>query len=283
MLRIIIKYNIIITLKSKKGENIMDKQEILNRINAIKNIIQASVEGEKIKNAVQADIDKAGISIPDEPEPIGGVVEGNGFVHGTEVYDDDELMEYDYTIIEHEDFLDEREDWKQMEEFSRQIQSKIYQERYTLEDISNYIQTNEGRAFNIESVDLCDCKKTENDSKYENSLDDDDVIAYFDGKYDFSYEGPWTDDVVKAILEKEISLDDLPEKLLFNTSFVDEYIKQVSLIRAREMEQKGITPQEIEDASTGVKLGDFRNSTGQIKEISTRGQEITTEDKNIDD
>lgn len=261
----------------------MDKQEILNRINAIKSIIQASVEGEKIKSAVQADMDKAGISIPDEPEPKGGWVEENGFVPGTEVYDDDELMEYDYAIIKYEDFLDEREDWKQMEEFSRQIKSKIYQEGYTLEDISNYIQTNEGRAFNMESVDLWDCKRTENDSKYENSLNDDDVIAYFDGKYDFSYEGPWPDDVAKVILEKGISLDDIPEKLLFNTSFVDAYIKQVSLIRAREMEQKGITLQDIEDASTGVKLGDFRSSTGQIKEIATGEQKITTEDKNIDD
>ena len=118
----------------------------------------------------------------------------------------------------HEDFLDEREDWKQMEEFSKQIQLKIREEGYTVEDISNYIQTNAGRAFNMESVDLWYCRKTENDSKYENSLDDDDVIAYFDGKYDFSYEGPWPEDVVKVILEKGISLDDLPEKLLFNTS-----------------------------------------------------------------
>ena len=192
-------------------------------------------------------------------------------------------MEYDYAVMAHEDFLDEREDWKQMEEFSKQIQLKIREEGYTVEDISNYIQTNAGRAFNMESVDLWDCRKTENDSKFENSLDDDDVIAYFDGKYDFSYEGPWPEDVVKVILEKGISLDDLPEKLLFNTSFVNAYIEQVSLIRAREMEQKGITPQDIEDASTGVKLGDFRSSTGQIKEIATGEQEITTEDKNIDD
>lgn len=47
----------------------MDKQEILNRINAIKNIIQASVEGEKIKSDVQAEMEKKGISIPDYPEP----------------------------------------------------------------------------------------------------------------------------------------------------------------------------------------------------------------------
>jgi len=47
----------------------MEKQEIIDRINAIKNIIQASVEGEKIKSAVQADMDKKGISIPDYPEP----------------------------------------------------------------------------------------------------------------------------------------------------------------------------------------------------------------------
>ncbi len=263
----------------------MEKQEIENRINAIKNIIQATIEGEKIKIAVQTDMDKAGVSIPDDPEPIGGLLDRQGgFEPGTELYDDDELMEYDYAVMEHEDFLYAREDWKQMEKFSRQIQLKIYQEGYTLEDISNYIQTNAGRAVNMDSIELWDCKKTENDSKYENSLDDDEVIAYFDGKYDFSYEGPWPDDVVKVILEKGISLDELPEKLLFNTSFIDAYIKQVSLVRARETEQKGITPQDIEDASSSsVKLGNFRSSTGQIKEIATGEQEITTEDKNIDD
>ena len=72
-------------------------------------------------------------------------------------------MEYDYAVMAHEDFLDEREDWKQMEEFSKQIQLKIREEGYTVEDISNYIQTNAGRAFNMESVDLWDCRKTEND------------------------------------------------------------------------------------------------------------------------
>lgn len=198
-------------------------------------------------------------------------------------YDDDELMNYDYATMVYEDLFDEREDCQQMEEFTRQIQSKIYQEGYTLEDISNYLQTNEGRAFNMESIDFWDCKKTENDSKYEDSLDDDDIIAYFDEKYDFSYEGPWPEDVVEVILEKGISLEELPEKLLFNISFVDAYIKQVSLIRARELEQKGITPQDIEDAATDVKLGDFRSSTGQIKKIATGEQEITTEDKDIDD
>ena len=228
-------------------------------------------------------MEKSGISIPDWPEPIGGLIEENGFVPDTEVYDADELLDYDYQERRHEDFLDERKDWKQIEEFSGQIQSKIYREGYTLEDISNYIQTNKGRAFDIDGVDLFDCRKTENDLKYEDSLDDEDVIMYFDGKYDFSYEGPWPDDVAKVVLEKGISLEDLPEKLLFNTAFIDSYIKQVSLIRAKEMEQKGITPQDIEEASTGVKLYVFRSSTRQIKEIATDEQEIATEDKDIDD
>jgi len=191
-------------------------------------------------------------------------------------------MDYDYATMAYEDFLDKREDWKQMEKFSNQIQFKICQEGYTLEDISEFIQTNTGITVNLDNIELWDCKETESDSKYANSLNDDDIIAYFDEKYDFSYEGPTPDDVAKVILEKGISLDELPEKLLFNTSFIDSYIKQVSLIRAREMEQKGITPQDIEDASTGVKLGDFRSSTGQIKESATGEQEITKEDKNID-
>lgn len=261
----------------------MEKQDILNRINAIKNIIQATIEGEKIKNAVRADMDKAGVSIPNDPEPISGWVDKYGsFEPDTEVYDNDELIDYDNAMNDYEDFLDGREDWKQMEEFSRQIQLKIHQKGYTLEDISNYIQTNTGKAVNIDNIELWDCKETEGDLKYENSLDDDDVIAYFDGKYDFSYEGPSADDVAKVILEKRISLDELPKKLLFNTSFIDSYIKQVSLIRTRETEQKGITPQDIEDASSTVKLGNFRSSTGQIKEIAKGEQEITVEDKNIE-
>lgn len=170
-----------------------------------------------------------------------------------------------------------------MEEFSEQIKLKIYEGGYTLEDISNYIQTNTGRAVNMDFIFLMDCKETENDSKYANSLDDDDVIAYFDGKYDFSFEGPYPDDVAKVILEKGIGLDDLPEKLIFNTSFVEAYINEVSEIRARETEQKGITPQDIEDASSSVKLGNFRSSTGQIKKITIGEPEITTEDKSIDD
>lgn len=262
----------------------MGKQEIENRINAIKNIINATVKGEKIKSILQSDMDKEGVSIPDYPKPIGGLSDRNGsYEADTEIYDNDELMNYDDAIMNYEELLSEREDWKQMEEFSAQIQLKICQERCTLEELGNYIQTNIGSAVNIDSIELYDCKETESDLKYEDCLEDEDIIAYFDGKYNFDYEGPWPNDVAQIILEKGISIDEFPEKLLFNLPFVDSYIQGISLARARETEQKGITPQDIEDVSSSVKLGAFREATNQVKENVKGAQEITTEDKNIDD
>lgn len=48
----------------------MEKQEVLDRIHAIKNIIQAATNGERIKLAVKRDMDKGGMSFPEPPKPI---------------------------------------------------------------------------------------------------------------------------------------------------------------------------------------------------------------------
>lgn len=165
--------------------------------------------------------------------------------YGTEKYEGKDVMEFARNELW--EFLEGRKDWIQLDAFSTQIESS----EYTLEELSDYIQTN-GRAVDITGISLeYGIIKTESDLKYEKSLYDDDIISYLYGEYDSSSTRPFPfpEDVVEVILEKGISLDALPEKLLFNNSFVAEYITKVSLIRALEMEQEGMTPQDIKAAS----------------------------------
>lgn len=165
--------------------------------------------------------------------------------YGTEKYEGKDIMEFARNELW--EFLEGRKDWIQLDAFSTQIESS----EYTLEELSDYIQTN-GRAVDITGISLeYGIIKTKSDLKYEKSLYDDDIISYLYGEYDSSSTRPFPfpEDVVEVILKKGISLDALPEKLLFNNSFVAAYITKVSLIRALEMEQEGMTPQDIKAAS----------------------------------
>ena len=67
------------------------------RLNAIKTILKAATEGEKIKSVANRELEKAGISLPNYPEPKGYM----DFVIWDESpieYDDDELTEYEYQL-----------------------------------------------------------------------------------------------------------------------------------------------------------------------------------------
>lgn len=264
----------------------MEKQEIENRRNAVKSIMNAALEGERTKRMIE----NKKVSI----------------------------------------YYSEDEEWQSIIKFSNEITSKIDFEGLTLEGVSEYIHIHSGNVIDIDYVDLHRCKETENDRKYYYCLGDNDVLAYFDGKEDFSEHAPYNYMVAEVVLEKGIGVDELPDKLLFNVPFVDEYIKQSTKIinridiekegleeegisvdelpekilfyapyvaqyikpaleiintidRKKELLEKGITPQDIEDASNCVRLGDFRESTSAIKEISKVEHEISTDDKVIDD
>ena len=253
----------------------MEKLEIENRRNAIKNIMKAAIEGEKIKQMLETKMKRKGLLHPDFPEPNSG--------WGGEEYDQEELDSFYEIETSIEDFLSEQKEYREISSFTDDIKSKIYSEGMTLEDLGEYIRTISANAVDISDIYLGDCKKTENDKENANSLGDEDIIAYFDEKYDFSYEDPWPQDVAATVLEKGMSIDQLPEKLLFNLSFIGEYIKQSSRTIAREKEDKGITPQDIEGASSSIKLEDFRDATNTIKETAKGEQEISTDDKSIDD
>lgn len=253
----------------------MEKVEIENRRNAIKNIMKAAIEGEKINEILESRMKKAGLSHSDFPEPNSG--------WGGEEYDQEELDSFYEIETSIEDFLSEQKEYREISSSTDEIRSKIYSEGMTLEELGEYIRTMSGNVVDLSVIDLWDCKETEKDKENEGSLSDDEIIAYFDEKYDFSYEEPWPQDVVAVVLEKGMSVDQLPEKLLFNLSFIDEYIKQSSRTIAREKADKGITPQDIEVASSGIKLEDFRDATNTIKETAKGEQEISTEDKSIDD
>ena len=243
----------------------MEKQEIEKRITAIRTIIQAVKEGERINRRVDADVDKAGVSMPEMPD-------SDLF---DEIYNERMMEDYQDAMLEYTSFLEEQEDWNKLTDDSEQIWSKIIHDGYTLEEVGEYIQNNPGCAIDIDVVDPLDCKPTENDSKYEGHLLDGNIPEYFDEK-DRPYLEP--EDVAKMMLEKGIRLEDFPEQLLFNLSFISAYIQQIDFALEKEAEQKGITPQDIEDASSGVGLGEFRKATSQIKE--TGRTERGTEEKN---
>lgn len=250
-------------LKKVKGELVMEEQEKEKRITAIKTIIQAVKEGERINKKVDADMDKAGVSIPETPDDL-----------FEEPYDRDTYEDYEDARWEYISSLEEHEDWNKLIDDSKQIWSKIIQDKYTLEEVGEYIQNNPGCAIDIDSVDLFECKPTENDLKYEGHLLDGNILEYFDEK-----DGPYLEpeDVAKMMLEKGIRLEDFPEQLLFNPSFISAYIQQIAFVLEKEAEQEGITPQDIEDASSGVGLEKFREATSQMKE--TGRQERGAEEK----
>lgn len=90
------------------------------------------------------------------------------------------------------------------------------------------------KPIDMEDISLWECEDTEYDLVYQDHLDDADILAYFGDKYDFSLECSWPADVAEIVIKRGMSLDELPDKLLFNTSFVNDYIGQVALIRAKE-------------------------------------------------
>lgn len=246
-------------LKKVKGDLVMEEQEKEKRITAIKTIIQAVKEGERIKRKVYADMDKAGVSMPEAPDDL-----------FEESYNRDTYEDYEDAMWEYRSSLEEHEEWNKLIDDSK----KINQDKYTLEEVGEYIQNNPECAIDIDIVNLFDCKQTENDLKYEGHLLDGNILEYFDKK-DWPYLEP--EDVAKMMLEKGIRLEDFPEQLLFNPSFISAYIQQIAFVLEKEAEQEGITPQDIEDASSGVGLEKFREATSQMKEAGK--QERGAEEK----
>ena len=64
---------------------------------------------------------------------------------------------------------------------------------------------------------------------------------------------------------------------------LNDYIGQVALIRAKEMQAKGFSPKDVELASDDVKLNDVKNSTKEMEETAKENPEHSEDDKNLDE
>ena len=242
----------------------MEKQKIINRLDAIESIIKASTKGVCVRNSTEAYMREQGFRNEED---------GN-------------IQDY-YASLGYEEFyLNKRDDWREMAKFTQNLNERIIAEEYTLEDVGNYLKANPEQAIDAVDTVLEECRDTDEDLQFGYSLYDADaeVISYLGLDYDYSYSGVEPADAVTAVLDKGISLDKIPEKLLFNPSFVIEYIEQVSAIRAKEIEGKTITPQDIENASNSVKLDNFRGAIGNIKSIADPEKTLNkVNDKDLDD
>lgn len=252
------------------------------RLNAIKTILKAATEGEKIKSVANRELEKAGISLPNYPEPKGYM----DFVIWDESpieYDDDELTEYEEQLERYQEFLDGIEGWDEMKTHTSQVFDRLMREKLTIEQVGEIVNSDPEKPIDMDDISLWECEYTEYDLVYQDHLDDEDILAYFGDKYDFSFEGPWPSDVAEIVIKRGLSLDELPDKLLFNKLFVNDYIGQVALIRAKEMQAKGFSPKDVELASDDVKLNDVKNSTKEMEETAKENPEHSEDDKNLDE
>jgi len=234
----------------------MDKVKIENRKKAIIELINAATEGEKLKKLIYDRLNDETIYYSEKDGSIADWETG-----------DERVTSY----IEEKD-----DDFKKLMDDTFSIISKIQStEGITLEEVAEQI-TKSGNPINKYDLILRYCKKTEYDRESEDTIYDEDVVDFFP-EIDGYADDEKPRQAALYMLKNGISIDQIPEKLLFDLNFVDDYISQCSLANAREQEIKNITPQNaLKNAlSDGIQPEEIAN----IPDKNTQEIGVQTHDK----